>query len=483
MGGTKVKQLRPRELASKANLDVILVVDGSKTVGPPDFLKEKQLCHALSARISSNSQLAVVQFGTQAKVESSLTTNREELDKKVEGMVQLGGNANLIASLAHCTAELGLSRFPNNSKQIWIVTDGRFEDINNTVLAAQKLKREKQATIFAIGVGPNVTVTLLNKVASPGCSFLTNDFEGAMKVFQGSGHTKELSVQLAAEIAYPGEIPLRLGEEAVLHIEVENVGRKVIPSGSRIILKENAYFKEKVAIFQEDLRLGDQVTLTPKLIPKVKGNKANLDAQVLALPDVIELLVFDADNNEINCDCSGFFLNHEDFSGDIFNYKPLYGVPMANIITFGPPGSGKSSFVNSVVSALGDQITSLNVAGATREVVTSTLLQFPLYLIPGFEQVNFALYDVPGVDGKNYKGDEMALMMYGLLPPEVDFKHLACTYNTIRGRRSSAQEECARRAHVVAFFVPQGASGDTDLMNRLANTSRKSLLNTSVKQS
>jgi len=88
--------------------------------------------------------------------------------------------------------------------------------------------------------------------------------------------------------------------------------------------------------------------------------------------------------------------------------------------------------------------------------------------MPGFENLKFCLYDVPGVDGKNYKGDEIALMMYGLLPPEVDFKHLACTYNTIKGRRSTEEEEFNRRAHVVAFFVPQGAASDTDLMVSLA---------------
>ncbi len=30
--------------------------------------------------------------------------------------------------------------------------------------------------------------------------------------------------------------------------------------------------------------------------------------------------------------------------------------------------------------------------------------------------------DCPGKDRKNYKGDEIALMMYGLMPLDVDFK-------------------------------------------------------------
>eukprot|EP00026_Physarum_polycephalum_P008559 Phypoly_transcript_08647.p1 GENE.Phypoly_transcript_08647~~Phypoly_transcript_08647.p1 ORF type:complete len:186 (-),score=30.75 Phypoly_transcript_08647:329-886(-) len=59
-------------------------------------------------------------------------------------------------------------------------------------------------------------------------------------------------------------------------------------------------------------------------------------------------------------------------------------------------------------------------------------------------------------------------MMYGLMPIDVDFKHNAAHYNTIRGRRSSPQEEFERQAHVVAFFVPQGSAADSEVMNRLA---------------
>jgi len=166
--------------------------------------------------------------------------------------------------------------------------------------------------------------------------------------------------------------------------------------------------------------------------------------------------------------CTGFFLNHEDFSGDIYQYNPLYSLPCANVITFGPPGAGKSSFVNSVCSALGDHIQALNVAGATRNVVTSGLLRFPLYEIPEFEDLKFALYDVPGVDGKNYKGDEMPMMMHGVLTYDVDFKHDPAKFSDVQNKRSPHEEEFGRRAHVVAFFVPQGAAGDTALMASLA---------------
>lgn len=138
---------------------------------PSDFTKEKQLCTTIAARMGLGSQLGVIQFGSQAKVESTLSTKVEEIEKQIEGMnvtlsnvpfthwcvamVQVGGGTNLNAAFAHCFTEFELSRylcciithlthhrFPNNTKHIWIVTDGNYEEVTNTALTAQKLKRQ-----------------------------------------------------------------------------------------------------------------------------------------------------------------------------------------------------------------------------------------------------------------------------------------------------------------------------------------------------
>jgi hypothetical protein len=34
----------------------------------------------------------------------------------------------------------------------------------------------------------------------------------------------------------------------------------------------------------------------------------------------------------------------------------------------------------------------------------------------------FYCTDIPGIDGNNYKGEELALCMHGLMPTDVDFK-------------------------------------------------------------
>lgn len=40
-----------------------------------------------------------------------------------------------------------------------------------------------------------------------------------------------------------------------------------------------------------------------------------------------------------------------------------------------------------------------------------------LYLV-----INYYYKDCPGIDGKNYKGDEIDMMMHGILPLGFEFK-------------------------------------------------------------
>eukprot|EP00026_Physarum_polycephalum_P002724 Phypoly_transcript_02732.p1 GENE.Phypoly_transcript_02732~~Phypoly_transcript_02732.p1 ORF type:complete len:466 (+),score=88.88 Phypoly_transcript_02732:209-1399(+) len=376
-------------------------------------------------------------------------------------MAQIGGGTNLLQALEHCHTEFGLSKFPKNSKQIWIVTDGGYDQPKPTALYATKIAREKQATIYGIGVGKGVTQASLNQVCSLQCAYMVEDFEHAVKIMKADVE-KDLYMQLHAEIVFKEEIPLKLGQETFIRLEITNHGRKPLLAGSKIIFKGNDYFREKFAVLPENIKPGEDLTLEDvKLVPKIKGNRANLDSQILSLPPLLEVSAQDNTGHEIYLDCTGFYLNHEDFSGDIYQYTPVYPeFPLANIITFGPPGAGKvffyksansfnlkncttrrkqnhnqnqkiknknknknkkkkkkiiiiiknkknekkkkesgnsslqSSFVNSVISALGDQISTLSVAGATRDVVTATLTRFPLNELPETRHLKLALYDI-----------------------------------------------------------------------------------------
>jgi hypothetical protein len=261
MGKTKApKNLRPRPSASSANLDVLIAVDGSGSITPDNFVREKQLCNALAARLGAGSQLGVIQFGTTAQIVISLTTDIPELEKKVDAMVQIGGGTNLLAALENCYTDFSLTRRPTNAKQIWIVTDGEYDQPSPTALMAQKLAREKQVTIYGIGVGNGVKKSSLDRVCSLQCTYMVQDFDSAVKVMQADGQ-KDLSVQLNAELTFLEDSPLRLGQEAIIRLEITNVGKKPVPVGSRVIFKGNDYFREKFAVFPETIGVGQEFSI------------------------------------------------------------------------------------------------------------------------------------------------------------------------------------------------------------------------------
>jgi len=79
---------------------------------------------------------------------------------------------------------------------------------------------QKQVTIHAIGIGADISTVILNRISSPGCSFLMKDFENAMKVFSDGGYPKEFIVQLQIQLEFSTNIPLKLGEVALLCVEV-----------------------------------------------------------------------------------------------------------------------------------------------------------------------------------------------------------------------------------------------------------------------
>lgn len=94
-----------------------------------------------------------------------------------------------------------------------------------------------------------------------------------------------------------------------------------------------------------------------KFTPKIKAHRANLDAQILALPEEIEFTITDQMGRQVKSDCTGFFLNLEDFTGDLYAYTPInHRLRKANVVAFGPMGAGKSSFTNSGATAISDRI-------------------------------------------------------------------------------------------------------------------------------
>jgi uncharacterized protein YegL len=438
------KGLRPRSSAQQ-DIDVIILVDGSESVISTDFNKEKQLCLELAARLSGNSQLGVIQFGSKAQIVTPLTTNREELETKVDVMTKISGSSNLSVAFEICYSEFNRSKAINNQRQVWIFTNGNFKQDPRNATLTEKLIREQQVTVIAIGIGHRVDMRLLNRLAASGCCFLVGDYSKALKLFQYNPN-KERNCQVSANIIFPNSVPGRLGESIILRVEVENVGLKDIPQGTKVIFRENTYFREVTVVLYETLHVGYQTSFYVTL--PIKAYDLALDAYLAFLPELIEFTIVDSANKDITCDCTGFFLNLEDFAGDVLTYKPPQDLELVNIMTFGPPGVGKSLFVNSMCSTLSDHIHNLAIVAGQKKAGGKTLQKFQLNEIPGFEQTPIVLFDLPGVEETNFQGEELNQYLDGL----VNNKQTV-VYQTVKGIKFTPHEALAQRMHVVAFFV------------------------------
>ena len=63
---------------------MLQAVDGSGSITPDQFVKQKQLCKALAARMKDNAQLGVIQFGGSAVIVASLTSDIPSIEAKVQ---------------------------------------------------------------------------------------------------------------------------------------------------------------------------------------------------------------------------------------------------------------------------------------------------------------------------------------------------------------------------------------------------------------
>eukprot|EP00026_Physarum_polycephalum_P003795 Phypoly_transcript_03809.p1 GENE.Phypoly_transcript_03809~~Phypoly_transcript_03809.p1 ORF type:complete len:729 (+),score=91.53 Phypoly_transcript_03809:75-2261(+) len=416
------KPLRPRWSASQ-DIDVLILVDGSESVSGDDFNKEKHLCLELASRLEGNSQLGIIQFGGKAQIVSPLSSNKEEWGK-IDGMIQLGGVANLDVAIEICNSEISRSRAISNQKQLWIFTTGGFKQDPRNATLTEKLIKEKQVTAVAIGIGHKVEMRLLNRLVASGFCFLAADFPKAIKLFQYNPN-KEQHCQISANFIYPSSTSIKLGETVVLRLEVQNGGKRNILQGAKAIFKENMYFKEEDVILYETLHIGQIANLYVKLHPK---DLANLDTYLSLLPELIEFHMVDSSNNPISCDCTGFFLDVEDFAGDVLAHRPPQGIEAVNIMTFGPRGLGKSLFVNSICAALSDHLR------VVKRDTSGALQRYQLRTISGHEQMAINLHDLSGLDDDNFKEEELRQYLAGLAGEDGSFT-------------------LAQQMHSVAFFV------------------------------
>ncbi|XP_031416036.1 vWFA and Collagen domain-containing protein [Clupea harengus] len=173
MKGTEVGD-RQAGCSTAAN-DLVYIIDGSSSVGVPDFEKAKQWIMDITSGFdvsSLHTQVAVVQYSDTPRLEISLGQHQtsEDLLRAISSISYLTGKTQTGRAIKFATDHVFSSRnrtLPARNRIAVVLTDGRSQD--DVVDSAVEAKAQN-IVLFAVGVGNEITsselVSLANKPPS-----------------------------------------------------------------------------------------------------------------------------------------------------------------------------------------------------------------------------------------------------------------------------------------------------------------------------
>uniref|UniRef100_A0A3B4AKC1 Collagen alpha-1(XXI) chain n=1 Tax=Periophthalmus magnuspinnatus TaxID=409849 RepID=A0A3B4AKC1_9GOBI len=160
---------------STAQNDLVYIVDGSWSVGPEDFEIAKQWLVNITSNFDISpqyTQVGVVQYSDTPRLEFSLEKHQgaAELIQAISSIDYMGGNTQTGRAIKFAVDHVfGSSQRGSTVKNriTVVVTDGKSQD---DVVDASEAARAQGITVFAVGVGSEITtselVTIANKPSS-----------------------------------------------------------------------------------------------------------------------------------------------------------------------------------------------------------------------------------------------------------------------------------------------------------------------------
>jgi hypothetical protein len=159
----------PEDLVCTAQLDLLLLLDGSGSVNwyGPGFESERSFALAMFNLLNFGDQGAkagVVLFSWEAELVSPMTTDGAALIDAVEGMSWPHWNTDTAAALTMAKTELTNSGRPEVAKErtiVFLLTDGNPNSMSATNAAAEGIK--EIATLYLVIIGDNVNMAAMQK--------------------------------------------------------------------------------------------------------------------------------------------------------------------------------------------------------------------------------------------------------------------------------------------------------------------------------
>ncbi|KAB5586499.1 hypothetical protein PHYPO_G00002420 [Pangasianodon hypophthalmus] len=241
---------------STAANDLVYIIDGSWSVGYKDFDIAKRWLVNITSGFDVGphySQVAVVQYSDTPRLEIPLGAHQsaQELIKAIQAIRYLGGNTQtgraIKFAVDHVFASSQRSDTSRNRIAV-VVTDGKSQD---DVVDASVEARAQGITVFAVGVGSEITTSELVAIANTPSSFYVlyaQDYTTIDRI------RDSMEQKLCEESVCPTRIPVasrdEKGFELILGMKIHQKAKKI--QGS--LLSETAYFLDKGVDITEETK-------------------------------------------------------------------------------------------------------------------------------------------------------------------------------------------------------------------------------------
>ncbi|XP_060776832.1 collagen alpha-1(XXI) chain [Neoarius graeffei] len=241
---------------STAANDLVYIIDGSWSVGYRDFDTAKRWLINITSGFDVGthySQVAVVQYSDTPRLEIPLGAHQsaKELIEAIQAIRYMGGNTKtgraIKFAVDHVFAFSQRSDTSRNRIAV-VVTDGKSQD---DVVDASVEARAQGITVFAVGVGSEITTSELVAIANMPSSFYvlyTQDYTTIDRI------RDSMEQKLCEESVCPTRIPVasrdEKGFELILGMKIHQKAKKL--QGS--LLSETAYFLDKGVDITEETR-------------------------------------------------------------------------------------------------------------------------------------------------------------------------------------------------------------------------------------
>merc|ERR1719305_206149 len=157
----------PPNLVCDSELDLMILMDGSGSVGNKGFKQEKQFAENFIDRFEisgKQTEIGIISFSYYITIGSQITDSRDDLISVVQNTEWEAYNTNTAAALGTALEVLAASGREAAQSVVVVVTDGMPNDAEATAMMAEKVK-EKARLIF-VPVGKNLDMDALYQWAS-----------------------------------------------------------------------------------------------------------------------------------------------------------------------------------------------------------------------------------------------------------------------------------------------------------------------------